>query len=157
LPFSEGRGPVHISAIAEDGEEAVEVGGPEDGLDGRRELAEPELPAGAVDPPLEQDQLAEERAGDQVDTGEVEDHADRLAVVRQRRAELVGDLANGPVVEQEAIAEGDDLDAFRLGHLDTHSGGHRGLPADARGELIGPSVATGYPSVPRNAISPARN
>src|SRR3954452_14465525 len=84
---SSGRPSIHHSllgqrrpAVADDGEEAIEIRGPEHRLDGGRELAEPEPAAGPVDPTLEQDQLAEHPAGDQVDPGEVEDDPDRLAV-----------------------------------------------------------------------------
>ena len=114
--------------VGVDGEEAVEVRGLEDRLDRRRELAEAELAAGAVDPALEEDQLAQERAGDQVDAGEVEHDPDRLAVVGQGGADLVGDLADRPVVEEQAVVERDDLDAVRLGDLDSRGGGHRRAP-----------------------------
>ena len=116
-----------------------------------RELAEAELAAGAVDPPLEQDQLAQERAGDQVDAREVEDDPDRLAVVGQGGAELVGDLADRPVVEEQAVAERDDLDAVRLGDLDTQSGGHRGLPTGVDGRSDRPSDADRIAGRPANA------
>jgi hypothetical protein len=53
--------------IAVDLEQTIEVRGPEDLLDHRRHLTEPQLAVGAVDPALEQDQLAEKGARNQTD------------------------------------------------------------------------------------------
>src|SRR6185312_6329438 len=61
------RGNSHLRqcrpAITDEAEESVEIRGLEDGLDRGRKLAEAKLAARSVDPPLEQDELAQERAG----------------------------------------------------------------------------------------------
>ena len=77
-------------------------------MDRRRELAEPEPAAGGVDPTLEQNQLPEQRAGDQVDAREIQDDAERAAVVGQGRPDLLADLADRPVVEDHPVLERDD-------------------------------------------------
>src|SRR4051812_47138405 len=93
---SEGRqgGPL----VAVDAEEAVGGRGPEDLLEDGGGVAEPELAARRVDPPLEQDQLAQERAGDQGDVGEIEDEPNRAAVVGQDGGDLVRDVTDRPLV-----------------------------------------------------------
>src|SRR4051812_30388126 len=68
------RGSEHAQGrthVAIDGEEAVQVRGPEDRLQNARQFAEAELAPGPVDPPLQEDQLAQERTRDQLDPREI--------------------------------------------------------------------------------------
>src|SRR5208337_2258479 len=110
--------------VAVNCEQAVEVGGTENLLEDRRELAQPELAPGGTDPALDQDQLGKHAAGDQVDLGEIEDQADRSSVAGQADRDLFRDLANSTLIEKQPIIEANDLDAVGVVDLDPDRGGH---------------------------------
>ena len=93
------------------------------------------LPRDGVDPALDQDQLAEQGAGDQADVGEVEDQADRRAVVGQADGDLFGDLADGALVEELMVVESDHLDAVDVADLDPGGSGHDSKPWKSMREL----------------------
>src|SRR5208337_2198341 len=110
--------------VAVNCEQAVEVGGTENLLEDRRELAQPELAPGGIDPALDQDQLGKHAAGDQVDLGEIEDQADRSSVAGQADRDLFRDLANSTLIEKQPVIEANDLDAVGVVDLDPDRGGH---------------------------------
>ena len=129
--------------IAVDAEQSIEIGRAEDLLDHRRHLAKPEFAPRVLDPALEQDQLAQQGARDQVDLGEIEHEADRCVVVGERRQDLVGDLAHRSLVEELAILKADHLDSVRITDLNPGSNGHRSHPRKKSAGLTGSTHALG--------------
>src|SRR5437764_593364 len=89
-----------------------------------------------VDPSLQQDQLAQERARDQGDVGEVEHEADRAPVVGEASGDLVGHVTDRPLVEEVVVVETDDLHAVDLSYIDPRCGRHGGTPREPRGSVI---------------------
>ena len=75
--------------VAVNAEQAVEVGGAEDLLEDRRELAESQLAPRGINPALDQDQLGKRTAGDEGDFREIEDQADRVSVTGQAERDLL--------------------------------------------------------------------
>lgn len=82
-----------------DGEQAVEIGGPEDLGDGGLHPTEAELPAGRVDPAVETAERVEHGTGEELDAIEIEEKFDPTVV-----ADDLGDL-RPEVVERRFVDE----------------------------------------------------